>query len=69
MVQGFKSFICCLLMTLVFYEASQYQMTYLSWLLTWFKVISGLRINLNESELISMGRMGNLEDLALEFGL
>ena len=56
-------------MTLVFYEASQYQMTYLSWLLTWFKVISGLRINLNESELISMGMMGNLEDLALEFGL
>ena len=41
---------------LVFCEASQDQMAYLSWLLTWFEAISGLRINLNKSEILLMGR-------------
>ena len=54
--------------TLVFCEASQDQMTYLSWLLMWFKACSGLKINLEKSELILVGRVHNIGDLALELG-
>ena len=43
-------------------------MTYLSWLLIWFEACSGLRINLEKNELIPMGRVHNIEDLALELG-
>ena len=41
--------------TLVFCEASQDQMAYLCWLLMWFKAISGLKINMDKSELILVG--------------
>ena len=51
--------------TLVFCEASQDQMTYLSWLLMWFEAISGLRINLDKSEILPIGRVENLEVLLL----
>ncbi|RVX00466.1 hypothetical protein CK203_037011 [Vitis vinifera] len=54
--------------TLVFCEASEDQMVYLSWLLMWFEAISGLRINLDKSEILSVGRVENLEALALEVG-
>ena len=54
--------------TLVFCEASQDQMDCLSWLLMWFEVISGLRINLDKSEILLVGKVENLEALALEFG-
>ena len=54
--------------TLVFCEASQDQMTYLSRLLMWFEACSGLRINLEKSELISMDRVYNIKNLALELG-
>ena len=54
--------------TLVFCETSQDQMAYLSWLLMWFEVISSLRINLDKSEIMSVGRVENLEVLALEVG-
>ena len=54
--------------TLVFYEASQDQMTYLCWTLMWFEVISGLRINLDKSELILVGCVENVEDLAAKLG-
>ena len=54
--------------TLVFCEASHDQMTYLSWLLIWFEVISGLRINLDMSEILLVGKVENLEILALELG-
>ncbi|KAL6333963.1 hypothetical protein AAG906_000014 [Vitis piasezkii] len=40
--------------TLVFYEPSQDQLTYLSWLLIWFEAVSG--------------RVENMDDLAWEFG-
>ena len=43
-------------------------MTYLSSLLMWFEAIYGLRINLDKSELILVGRMGNIDDLALDLG-
>ena len=54
--------------TLVFCEASEDQMVYLSWLLMWFEAISGLRINLDKSEILPVGRVENLEALALEVG-
>ena len=54
--------------TLVFCEATSSQVTYLSWLLMWFKAISGLKINLDKSELISIGRMSNVMELAGIFG-
>ncbi|RVW79102.1 hypothetical protein CK203_048195 [Vitis vinifera] len=54
--------------TLVFYKPSQDHLTYLSWLLMWFEAVSGLRINLKKSELIPVGRVENMDDLAWEFG-
>ena len=53
--------------TLVFYQASQDHLTYLSWLLMWFEAVLGLRINLEKSELIPVGRVENIDDLALDF--
>ncbi|RVW38443.1 Ubiquitin carboxyl-terminal hydrolase 12 [Vitis vinifera] len=44
------------------------QMTYLSWLLMWLKAGSGLRINLDKIELIPVGRVENIDALALELG-
>ncbi|RVX19375.1 putative ribonuclease H protein [Vitis vinifera] len=44
------------------------EMTYLSWLLMWFEACSGLRINLEKSEMIPVGRVMNIEGLALELG-
>ena len=52
----------------MFCQASQNQLTYLSWLLMWFEVVSGLRINLEKSELIPVRRVENIDDLALDFG-
>ena len=54
--------------TILFCGANQEQMMYLSWLLMWFKVISGLRINLYKSEIIPVGRITNVDVLALEQG-
>ncbi|RVW77097.1 Transposon TX1 uncharacterized 149 kDa protein [Vitis vinifera] len=54
--------------TMVFCKPSQDQLTYLNWLLMWFEAISGLRINLEKSELIPVGRVENMDDLAWEFG-
>ena len=45
--------------TLVFYKASQDQITYLCWLLMWFEAISRLRINLEKRELIPVERVEN----------
>ena len=53
---------------LVFCKPSQEQLTYLSWLLMWFEAASGLRINLEKSELIPVGRVESMDDLAGEFG-
>ncbi|RVW76360.1 putative ribonuclease H protein [Vitis vinifera] len=36
------------------------EMTYLSWLLMWFEACSGLRINLEKSEMIPVGRVLNI---------
>ena len=39
-------------------------MTFLCRLLMWFEAISGLRVNLDKSELIPVGNVENVEDLA-----
>ena len=54
--------------TLVFCDASQDQMAYLSWLLMLSEIISSLRINLDKSEILPVGRVENLKLLALEVG-
>ena len=53
---------------MVFCKASQDHLTYLSWLLMWFEAVSGLKINLEKSELIPVGRVENMDELAWEFG-
>ena len=54
--------------TLLFCGASKDQLKYLSWLLMWFEALSGLRINLNKSEIIPVGSVENVQDLASELG-
>ena len=34
----------------------------------WFEACSGLKVNLEKSELIPVGRVNDIEDLALELG-
>ncbi|RVW45049.1 rRNA-processing protein UTP23-like [Vitis vinifera] len=54
--------------TLVFCEDSQEQLAFLSWLLMWFEANSSLRINLNKSEILPVGRVENAELLVAELG-
>ena len=54
--------------TVVFVKDDPNQLTFLSWLLMWFEAISGLKINLEKSELIPLGRVENVEMLAAELG-
>ena len=53
---------------LIFCEAFEEQLTHLSWVLMWFEAISGLRINLDKSEILPVGRVDSLEELTLELG-
>ena len=52
--------------TLLFCGADQGQLAHLSWLLMWFEIISGLRINLNKSEIIPVGSIAEVEALGFE---
>ena len=54
--------------TLLFCEADKDQLKFLSWPLIWFEAVSGLRINLNKSEIIPIGLVINVEELASELG-
>ena len=54
--------------TLVFVKDDQNQLTFLCWLLMWFEAMSGLKINLEKSELIPLGRVENAEMLVAELG-
>ena len=54
--------------TIVFCEASKEQLTHLSWILLWFEVASGLRINLAKSEIIPVGEVEEIQELAVELG-
>ena len=53
---------------LIFCKDMEDQMAYLSWILAWFEALSGLRINLDKSSLIPVGRVENEEILAIELG-
>ncbi|RVX08033.1 hypothetical protein CK203_014652 [Vitis vinifera] len=52
--------------TLIFCEAQEEKMMFLCWLLMWFEAISRLKVNLDKSELIPMGRVENMDDLTCE---
>ncbi|RVW26614.1 hypothetical protein CK203_103918 [Vitis vinifera] len=54
--------------TIVFCEARKEYLTYLSWILFWFEAASGLRINLEKSELIPVGEVEEMEEMAAELG-
>ena len=54
--------------TIVFCEAKSEQLMCLRWTLMWFEAFSGLKINLNKSEIIPLGRVDNVELLAAELG-
>ncbi|RVW19996.1 LINE-1 retrotransposable element ORF2 protein [Vitis vinifera] len=41
---------------------------FLSWILAWFEAASGLRINLAKSELIPVGEVEEIEEMAVELG-
>ena len=54
--------------TLIFCDASKGNLEYLSWVFMWFETCLGLKINLEKSELISVGEVSNLEELAKVLG-
>ena len=54
--------------TLLFCKADKDQLKFLSWILMWFEAMSGLKINLNKSEIIPIGPVTNVEELASELG-
>ena len=53
---------------IIFCEAMKENLTFLSWTLAWFEVASGLRINLAKSELIPVGEVEEIEEMAVELG-
>ena len=54
--------------TLLFCRADNDELKFISWILMWFKAVSGLKINLNKSEILPIGPVANLEGLASELG-
>ncbi|RVW47226.1 putative ribonuclease H protein [Vitis vinifera] len=54
--------------TIVFCEASKEQVSHLSWILFWFEAASGLRINLAKSEIIPVGEVEKILEMAAELG-
>ena len=47
--------------TLVFCNDSKHQMVYLSWILSYFEVLSGLKVNLDKSAILPVGDVENIE--------
>ena len=54
--------------TLIFCKASKDEMTHLCWLLMWFEAISGLKINMEKSELFLVGLGDDAKELAFKVG-
>ncbi|RVX11797.1 E3 ubiquitin-protein ligase UPL7 [Vitis vinifera] len=54
--------------TIVFCEANKEQVSHLSWILFWFEAASGLRINLAKSEIIPVGEVEEILEMAVELG-
>ncbi|RVW76178.1 putative mitochondrial protein [Vitis vinifera] len=55
--------------TIVFCEANKDQVSHLSWILFWFEAASGLRMNLAKSEIIPVGEVEEIQELAAELGV
>ena len=54
--------------TIIFCEARKEHLTHLGWILAWFEAASRLRINLAKSEIIPVGEVVEMEELAVELG-
>ena len=54
--------------TVVFCEAKKEHITHLSWILFWFEAASGLRINLAKSEILPIGEVEEVDEMAAELG-
>ncbi|WKA02253.1 hypothetical protein VitviT2T_020466 [Vitis vinifera] len=54
--------------TIIFCEANKEHLSHLSWVLFWFEAASGLKINLSKSEIIPVGEVDDIEELAAEVG-
>ena len=52
----------------VFCEANKEHLTHLSWILFWFEAALGLRINLDKSEIIPVGVVEEIDEMAAELG-
>ena len=54
--------------TPIFCDANKENLEYLSWVFMWFEACSSLKINLEKSELISIGNIPNLEEFVEVLG-
>ena len=54
--------------TIIFCETKQDHLTSLSWILAWFEAAFGLKINLAKSEVIPVGEVEDIDELAVELG-
>ena len=54
--------------TLILCDASKENLEYLSWVFIWFEACSKLKINLGKSEMIPVGNVRNLKELAEVLG-
>ena len=54
--------------TIIFCDVRKEHLTSLSWILAWFEAASGLRINLVQSEVIPIGEVEDIDELAVELG-
>ena len=54
--------------TIVFCEAKKEYLMNLSWILFWFEAASGLKINLAKNEVIPVGEVQRIEEMAVELG-
>ena len=54
--------------TLIFCKDNEEEMNYLSWTLMWFEAAFVLRINMEKSSIILVGRVENVESMAREVG-
>ena len=52
----------------MFCNNSRDQLAYLSWILSWFEAIFGLKINLEKSLILLVRNVENLDELASELG-
>ena len=58
-------FVDCML---IFCEANSDQLRYLSWVFMWFEALSWLKVNMDKSEVIPVGGIETLEDVASVVG-